>query len=147
MITQLWHWHLTHTKKGMLHTHKHTHTHTCSTWHFPCSPHSKPFPPHLPSLSIDFKINSGSTRAVCVKLLQRTGFFWTKEFQTKTGAESPHFKLYNDGNKLMRSVWQHYLQWLRKEIKYELKSNHGALPSEGDLKDSQSWLHLSALWL
>lgn len=46
----------------------------------------------------------------------------------------------------MSSVWQDYLQRLSKEIECELKAIR-ALPSEGHLKHSQSWLHLAALRL
>lgn len=41
-------------------------SHTFSTWHFCCEANSNPFPPHLPSLSIDLKINSRSPLAPSV---------------------------------------------------------------------------------
>ena len=44
-----------------------------------------------------------------------------KNLKLYPGAKSSHFKLHNDGNNLMRSVRQCYLQWLRKDIKCETK--------------------------
>lgn len=58
-------------------------------------------------------------------------FFWGKNFKLQPGAESPHFTLDNDGNKWMRSVWQHYLQRLSKRNQVWTKSNHGSSSFRG----------------
>lgn len=112
----------THQKTYAAHTGTHTNTPAAPDT-FPASP----IPSHFHPISLHFLLILKSIAAppelsVWNRVTQNRLFFWRKEFQTTTGAESPHVKLYNDGNKLMRSVWRHYLQWLRKGIKCELKA-------------------------
>lgn len=109
--TDIWH-----TSKNMLHTRMQA----------PDTFLASPIPSHFHLISLHFLLILKSIAAppelsvwngVTQSLL-----FGGKNLKLQLEAESPHFKLYNDGNKLMRLVWQHYLQWWRKEIKCELKA-------------------------
>lgn len=131
MIIKLRPWHLTHTKKHLLHTHTHTHAAPDT---FPASP----TPSHFHPISLHFllilkSIAAPSALSVWNSVTQNLFFyfFWGKNFKLQPGAESLHFTLDNDGNKWMRSVWQHYLQRLSKRNQVWTKSNHGSSSFRG----------------